>query len=335
MTIQTISLNLLQLSLLVGANLSSIPTQPSEEVSLMHPKDLCKEMLEKLSNSSSAFTQCVTKNAKPIFMCRNCVHDFINVKSYYSALEHSKSNGINCKDLLTSQDKVDIIKTTVDHILSDTGLWARGFCSYCYTSPLDHHSTLTENTKTFFALHAAVGDCFQSNPSNYKTESGKSLACTDCAGEYYNLLHFYKRTFIRGNEGFSYVDHICYDVLDTMNTTQQMWGTGHYHCGRKMQVNLTLIAAVLMVLATPIAFYMLACGCQERAHERLVTQHHINEILTQAQPPGTYIDHTTEVQPGSEMDSMLYPGILAARARRPSITQKLRMVASSLLDEVA
>lgn len=299
---------------MAGANLSSVPNPLPKVKSLMHSKDLCKEVLEKLSNSSSAFTQCVTKNAKPIFMCRNCVHDFINVKSYYSDLEHSQSNGINCKDLLTSQDKVDIIKTTVDHILADTGLWARGFCSYCYTSPLNHNSNLTENTKTFFELHKTVTDCFQIHPSNYRSESGESLACTDCAGEYKNLLHFYKKTFIHGKGEFSYVDHICFDVLDTMNTTQQMWGTGHYHCGRKIQVNLTLIVAVVLVLSTPIVFYLLACGCQERAHERLVTQHHINEILTQAQPPGTYIDNTTEVQPGSDMDT---------RARRPSLTQKL------------
>lgn len=306
---------------------SSVEASLSQESFSMSARDLCKEVLEKLSNSSSSFTKCVTKNAKPIFMCRNCVHDFIDVKTYYAALETSQSKGFNCKDLLTSQDKMEIIKTTVDHILSDTGLWAKGFCSYCYTSPLNYNSSLTENTKTFFALHQQVRDCFEENPSTYKTESGRSEACTDCAEEYKNLLSFYKETFISGNKGFPYRDCVCYDILDTMNTTQQIWGTGRYHCGRRKKVTLPLIAAVVVVLVTPITFYLLACACQERAHERLVTQHHINNILTRAQPPGFYIDNTAEVQniaqPGSEIENMLHPGILVTSSSRPTIREKL------------
>ena len=37
-------------------------------------------------------------------MCRKCVGHFLNVRTYYHALEHSETDGMNCKSILTSQD---------------------------------------------------------------------------------------------------------------------------------------------------------------------------------------------------------------------------------------
>eukprot|EP00091_Calanus_sinicus_P003484 TRINITY_DN13649_c0_g1_i2.p1 TRINITY_DN13649_c0_g1~~TRINITY_DN13649_c0_g1_i2.p1 ORF type:complete len:246 (-),score=90.37 TRINITY_DN13649_c0_g1_i2:143-829(-) len=173
------------------------------------------------------------------------VHDFVNVRTYYYALEHAQSEGINCKDLLTSQDKVEIIKATFEYIVAGTGLWAKGFCSSCYTSPLNHTSKLTENTMAFFALYRTVSDCFEANPDNNRTETKKSEACTQCAIDYNNLLTFYKQYFLR--DQFPYLDGICFDILDAMNSTQHKWGTGHYHCGRELRGNLPLIGALLVV----------------------------------------------------------------------------------------
>ena len=48
--------------------------------------------------------RCANQYAKPILMCRKCVGHFLNVRTYYHALEHSETDGMNCKSILTSQD---------------------------------------------------------------------------------------------------------------------------------------------------------------------------------------------------------------------------------------
>ena len=45
------------------------------------PEDQCQKLLERFSNSSAQFTRCANQYAKPIFMCRNCVHDFVAVRA--------------------------------------------------------------------------------------------------------------------------------------------------------------------------------------------------------------------------------------------------------------
>jgi len=284
------SVILLQLSCLIlvsGSDISLLPPSLSLELSAVPAPDQCKVLLEKFSNSSSEFTRCANQYAKPIFMCRNCVHDFIDVRTYYYALEHAQSEGINCKDLLTSQDKVEIIKATYNYIVSDRGLWAKGFCSSCYTSPLNHTSKLTNNTLTFFALFRSVSDCFEAHPDNNRTATEKSEACTKCSIDYSNLLKFYKENFLR--DQFPYLDGICFDILDAMNSTQHKWGTGHYHCGRQLTGNVPLILAVLVVLVTPVAFYVLVRWGPgtHRAQERVITQRHIRNFISRAQEDNT------------------------------------------------
>jgi len=263
---------------------SKFPRFVSLELSSVPIEDKCKVMLQKFSNSSSAFTKCANDYAKPIFMCRNCVHDFVNTRSYFNALEHAESEGINCKDLLTSQDKVEIIKATYDYIVSSEGLWAKGFCSSCYTKPLNHTSKLTQNTIKFFALYKTVTDCFLANPDKKNhTSSRKSEACIQCALDYYDLLNFYRENFL--HQQFPYLDGICFDILDAMNVTQHKWGTGHYHCGRELKGNASLIGALLVVMMTPAIFYLLVRfgpGAR-RAQERVLTQRHISTILSRAQ----------------------------------------------------
>eukprot|EP00092_Neocalanus_flemingeri_P017520 GFUD01018953.1.p1 GENE.GFUD01018953.1~~GFUD01018953.1.p1 ORF type:complete len:318 (-),score=81.42 GFUD01018953.1:98-1051(-) len=284
--------------LVSGSSNFLLPASLSLELSTVPAVDQCKVLLEKFSNSSSMFTRCATQYAKPIFMCRYCVHDYIDVRTYYYALEHAQSEGINCKDLLTSQDKVEIIRATFDYIVADKGLWAKGFCSSCYTSPLNHTSKLTNNTDTFFALFRSVNDCFQAHPNNNRTETKKSEACSKCFNDYNNLSKFYKENFLR--DQFPYLDGICFDILDAMNSTQHRWGTGHYNCGVQLTGNLPLILAILVVLVTPIAFYVLVRWGPgtRRAQERVLTQRHIRNFISQAQEDNT--DGAQEESNGSQ-----------------------------------
>jgi len=263
-------------------NLGRLPAYLSEELSSVPLSDQCKVLLEKFSNSSSKFTRCANQYAKPIFMCRNCVHDFIDVRTYYYALEHSQSEGINCKDLLTSQDKVEIIKATYDYIVGEEGLWRKGYCSSCYTKPLNHTTKLTDNAVTFFAYFKTVKNCFEAHPDTNTTQTEKSVACTACANDYYALTKFYKENFL--HDQVPYVEGICFDILDAINSTQHRWGTGQFHCGRQLKGNLPLILAIVVVLLTPVAFYLLTRygPGAHRAQERVLTQRHMHNILSEA-----------------------------------------------------
>ena len=243
--------------------------------------DTCEVLLHKFSVSTSNFTMCANQFARPINMCRECKEYFISVRDYYNALEHSDAEGINCKNLLTSQDKVEIIQETHDFIVGKEGLWAKGFCSSCYTSPLEEGSLLKNDTITFFALYRSVRDCFDVHPDNNITE--KSEACTECAIDYNKLLTFFRETFL--DDEFPYINGICFDILDAMNQTQQQWGSGHYHCGRKIRGSAPLLTAVLLVLVTPVVLYLMvrfAPGTRT-AQERVITQTTIQEIISQAQ----------------------------------------------------
>ena len=87
----------------------------------------------------------------------------------------SAEEEVSCKDLLTSRDKVEIIKATFAYIAGDDGLWNRfpsslttlnntvftcvqyrASCNSCYTKPVNHTSRLTETTVKFFALFAST-----------------------------------------------------------------------------------------------------------------------------------------------------------------------------------
>ena len=87
---------------------------------------MCEVLLNKFSDSAAQFTHCANHFSRPIKMCRACKDLFLDVNKYYVALEHSEENGINCRNLLTGQDKVEIITETHAFIAGKEGLWARG-----------------------------------------------------------------------------------------------------------------------------------------------------------------------------------------------------------------
>ena len=86
----------------------------------------------------------------------------------------SAEEEVSCKDLLTSRDKVEIIKATFAYIAGNDGLWNRfpfflttlnnvwlyvqyrASCNSCYTKPFNHTSRLTETTVKFFDLFAST-----------------------------------------------------------------------------------------------------------------------------------------------------------------------------------
>jgi len=243
-------------------------------------EDECKKLLEKFSSSSSDFIRCATHNAKPILMCRNCEKDFLAVRTNYLALEHSESQGINCKALFTSRDKVEIIKATYSYIGGPGGLWFKGHCDSCYTRPLSSNSTLTPITTRFFALARTVKDCFAAHPNSSLDTNRRSEACTQCRVDYLALNSFYREQVF---SSFPFLSGICFDIIDTMNMTQRQWGSDHYQCGRKLKGSFPLLIAVACVLITPGLFYFTSRYFNEPRWERTMVRGHITDRLAQAQ----------------------------------------------------
>ena len=240
----------------------------------------CRVLLEKFSKSSSEFMRCATQFSRPIRMCRECKEDFLNVRKYYDALEHAQEQGIVCKDLLTSHDKVEIIKETYNFIIGSEGLWAKGYCSSCYTEPFNEESLMTNITKDFFIRYETVDDCFKMFP-NGSQGTNRSDACDECLDDYNDLQEYYKDYFLA--QQFPDVKY-CYDVVDAMNSTQQSWGSGKYNCGRKLKTSSPLITAVVIVLSSPVLLYLLVkySPGTTTARERLVAQTNIHASLTAA-----------------------------------------------------
>jgi len=218
----------------------------------------CKEILENFSNASARFTRCATNFTKPASMCRLCVSHLIDVKEYFFQFEHSKADGVNCKDLASSRDKVDIISTTYEFIAGPRGLWSKGSCSACYTQPLDRNTSMTEPANKFFEMYEMVMDCFHKYPPLEETPlapvvgQNRSVACEDCSVVYYNLSEYYRSL----NADYPNLESICFDILDAMNSTQQRWGTGQFGCGRELSFNLPLVIAIACVCLSTTLFYL-------------------------------------------------------------------------------
>lgn len=239
----------------------------------------CQELLEDFSSSSSKFVMCANIHAKPISMCRNCKGDIIEMKIAYGALSNNTESGLLCKDILTSQDRVEIIQETYHYIADDsTGLWSKGHCTKCYTEPFDKDSMLSQETTGFFQRHSAVADCFEKHPfQETQGPRNSSAACHECQVYYQELSEYFKNIL---GERAPFTDNICFDILDAMNMTQRTWGE-KYNCGRTAQHkdHIILIVAIIIVLLLPVVFYPVVRLTETSASERVISQRHITEFL--------------------------------------------------------
>ena len=110
----------------------TIPTnhQDTEHNSLVHkiPKDDCKKLLNYFSQKLSIYTQCTTVFARPIRFCLRCHEEYINVLQAYNAMENFKQDNVSCKDVLTRQDRLNIIDHIYNDIAGVESIWEEASC---------------------------------------------------------------------------------------------------------------------------------------------------------------------------------------------------------------
>jgi len=255
-----------------------IPPVPIHPSVLPITPENCTVLLEKFSNASARFTHCANKFAKPISMCLNCKEDYLNVTEFFKKLSQTNQDGVICKNILTSVDRVEIIEATIKFIACPTtGLWARASCNNCYNLPLNVSSTINHRAKQFFDIRQNVTQCFSKHPVNFT--GMRSEACDECWPVYKSLSEFFKWNIQHRSD--SSITGICFDVIDAMNITQRVWGKD-YRCIRNQQTNPILITAVSLILCTPIAFYVLVRICATGTRERVVAAPNIADLLQQA-----------------------------------------------------
>jgi hypothetical protein len=249
---------------------------------------ICQSVLDKFSEFSAKFVLCANKFAKPISMCRECAGHFIDLNVTYQMLSNTSEDGsgVHCKDILTAQDRVEIIQETYDYIAAEPtknnptqGLWSKGHCNSCYNLPLTHDSNHSEKTVEFFARHSKVQDCFAQYPFDEgESERNSSEACLECQHVYRNLSHYYIYHVLDNTAPFTAT--VCFDILDAINMTQRLWGE-KYNCGRRPTIHWGLIVAVCIVLSMPLIFYPVVYFIESSAEERVINQRHITDFFDQ------------------------------------------------------
>jgi len=259
-----------------------------EKVIELSPQGKCQDILNEFATQTSQFIFCANKNAKPIRMCRECGSYFIDLTSNYQAFSNNSESGHRCKDILTSQDSVEIIEETYNYIAAVQssrgtnglfkGLWNKGNCNSCYTQPFSHDSTLNKATTEFFQRERQVRKCFNQYPDEKDSPRNSSSACEACLADYQNLSSFYREHILGKSAPFT--DNVCFDILDAMNMTQRQWGE-NFNCGRKLEHHIILLVAVVIIGSLPLIFYPTVRVLGTSAEERVISQRHIADFFDQ------------------------------------------------------
>ena len=241
------------LALFAITNNQLVPNMKGSSANHLGEASDCWVLVQTFSNTSSQFTMCATRNAKPILLCHHCVREFLTVRAAYRAIESNHLKGVNCKKLLDGKDRLQILTHTWANIGGKHGLWTKGYCDACYTQPLNKHSRLRKQTADFQKLAAKVEICFRDNP-NPGNQSHPAGACAACRDQYSILNSFYKENF----PSQPHIDGVCIDTLDTLNRTQKLWGTDRYFCNRKIHNDDLVIVVAFFILFSPLMFYLTA-----------------------------------------------------------------------------
>ena len=237
--------------------------------------DGCDKYRMDFSLKSSDFIWCVDNyTVRPLSICRHCKDQYLEVQKSYTEWKMNSCKidlGINLDPVHETYDFIGKERTffelTSDEDVGRVGLWEQGFCSYCYTAPLTENSTLTEEVQVFTSLYKDVQDCF----SQYQNSTKNKKICNKCSVNYANLVKYYTDTIL--NDNFEDFVGICFDIVDTMNFTQNQWGKV-WKCGRQWKIDVGLIYSMSVVLILTLVFYLYVWVAPDNTitRERIVPQ---------------------------------------------------------------
>ena len=92
------------------------------------PKEMCKILLTRFSRSVSDYAECTTSFARPIELCMRCRDQYLDVHTFYEALEDFNQDNVSCKIVLTKQDRLNIIGQIFDFTTGSESMWEKASC---------------------------------------------------------------------------------------------------------------------------------------------------------------------------------------------------------------
>jgi hypothetical protein len=226
----------------------------------------CRIYLEYFANSTSNFTQCAIRNARPIRMCERCVDYYLDVlKAHEDIYKAHDEGGHSCQMKLVNLDRLEVIEGAFEYVEK---LWTRGHCSSCFV--VKDNGTLTPQllniTITFQQLYNDTQNCFNTF-YNVTTKKYEPAVCVNCTEKYCNLNKYYEDHKADTGEGI-----LCMDIVDAMNLTRTEWSKllGCYITEPNVEV--LFIISVILISVTPLVFYGAAKQISAKAESRLQRQ---------------------------------------------------------------
>ncbi|XP_069705408.1 osteopetrosis-associated transmembrane protein 1 isoform X2 [Periplaneta americana] len=230
----------------------------------------CNKYLQQFANSTSEFTKCAIRHARPIRICEKCIYYYLDVqKSYEEILKARDEGGHACMMELVNLDRLEVIDGALDYVYK---LWGKAECNCCFV--VEDNGTLTSQlsnvTIKFQQLYNNTTKCFEKfyNPS---TEKYDPKICVNCTTEYCTLNKFYEDLKADTGEGI-----VCMDIVDAMNLTRTKWSKrfGCYVSIPKAEI--TLIISVVVIALSPVVFYVGSKYATSRAEKRIPSQRRIS-----------------------------------------------------------
>jgi len=199
------------------------------------PKDMCKFVLYKFSQSVSDFTNCTSSFARPIQLCLRCRDEYIAVGRAYDYMETFTQDDVSCKQVLTQQDRLGVIEQMYKFANSSESIWHLASCNNCYENN-DPTTNRKANTTTEFEKRwNQTMTCFKGflKPDDLSPEMTLAdlvtehdikdkILCQNCSEVYNSLRNFFWEKVVPSNpEGI--LSGVCYDIRDRFNLTGQIW----------------------------------------------------------------------------------------------------------------
>ena len=93
------------------------------------PRPKIKLVLEKFSQTVSDYTSCVASFARPIELCLRCRDKYVSVGTAYDYMEDFAQDNYTCKEVLTKQDRLNVIGKMYESVIGSDSMWQLASCN--------------------------------------------------------------------------------------------------------------------------------------------------------------------------------------------------------------
>ncbi|KDR23622.1 Osteopetrosis-associated transmembrane protein 1 [Zootermopsis nevadensis] len=230
----------------------------------------CKNRLECFASSTSNFTQCAIRHARPIRLCERCVGYYMDVlKAHEDILKAHDEGGHACKMELVNLDRLQVIEGAFNYVHN---LWQRGQCNSCFVA--NDNGTLTPQlsniTTKFQQLYSDTQNCFNTF-YNVTSKKYDPAICANCTDKYCSLNKYYEALKADTGEGI-----VCMDIVDAMNSTRTKWSKVLGCHIPEPKAEILLIISVVLTSIAPVIFYVAAKRYSGKAESRLLKQRRLS-----------------------------------------------------------